>query len=241
MTMDDHTTTAINLPIQTARSQHAFALFAMTLPAFLLAGVCFGWYGLTGEIPLLLLGLVTFGMAYDFLSHILGIYMRRHQTFLRWYAKVNYWALCFGIPFTAFAGTFVIAEIKPDSLSASLANNYLVILWGSVLFGLLFLFARYKQITIAGSTEYVLDKRHPYTKTIFILRRILLALSLAIGILVMFDGWGTSWQLWSIVFGVSFIITVPLHIMHLQIPSMLSELATQFIAIYATWQIFVNV
>jgi len=239
MTDSYDSTTAINRVLPQQNTAHAFILYAITLPSFLLAGLCFGWYGSTREVPLLLLGLVTVGMAYDFLSHILGLYLKGHTTFLRWYARINFWALCFGIPFTAFAGTFVMAEIAPDSISAHLADYYRFILISSVAFGALFLFASYKQISIGGALEFVLDKSHTYTRNIFIARRALLGLALIIGIIVMIDGWNTDWRVWSLLFGGTFIATVPLHIMHKQIPSMASELITQIIAIYGTWQVFV--
>jgi hypothetical protein len=53
------------------------------------------------------------------------------------------------------------------------------------------------------------------------------------------DGMGTDWLLWTLAFGLTFIATVPLHIMHKQIPSMLSELITQIILIYGSWAVFV--
>jgi hypothetical protein len=218
---------------------HAAILLAITLPSFLLALLCFQWYASTDEIALLLLGLVTFGMAYDFLSHILGLYAGHLSGLLRWYARINYWALCFGIPFTAFAGIFIMARIAPDSISARLADHYLIIFHSSVIFGALFLFARYKAVRVGGAVEFVLDKSQRYTNAIFLTRRILLALSLVLGIIVMIDGWNTDFRIWSLLFGCSFIASVPLHIMHKQIPSMLSELATQVIAIYGSWQVFV--
>jgi len=235
----DEATTAVNPAMAPSQTTHAFILYAITLPSFLIAGVCFGWYASTGEIALLLLGLVTFGMAYDFLSHILGLYLSNHKTFLHWYSRINFWALCFGIPFTAFAGTFVMAEVVPDGISAKLVENYQYILHGSVAFGALFMVARYRELNINGAVEYVLDKTHPYTKAIFLARRILLAFSLLLGVTVMIDGFNTDWFLWSTVFGLSFIATVPLHIMHKQIPSMVSELITQVIAVYGTWLVFV--
>jgi hypothetical protein len=235
----DEGTTAINPVLAPQGIKHAFVLYAITLPSLLLAGVCFGWYAATDQVALLLLGLVTLGMAYDFISHILGLYFGRYKSFLRWYARINYWALCFGIPFTAFAGTFIMAEIAPDGISAKLVEYYLAILYISLAFGCLFFFARYREQNINGAAEYVLDKKHPYTKFIFIARRALLALSLVIGITVMIDGLNTEWAIWAIVFGVSFIATVPLHILHKQIPSMASELFTQVIAAYGSWVVFV--
>jgi uncharacterized membrane protein len=60
-----------------------------------------------------------------------------------------------------------------------------------------------------------------------------------IGVIVMIDGLNTEWMLWAIAFGLSFIVTVPLHILHKQIPSMASELTTQVIAAYGSWVVFV--
>jgi hypothetical protein len=218
---------------------HALILYVITIPSFLLAGLCFLWYAETHEVALLLLGWVTFGMAFDFLGHIVGLHFAQHSQFLRWFSRINYSALCFGIPFTAMAGTFVLAEVINDSMSSALISYYPVILYTSLLFGSLFMFARYRKVTIAGAVEFVLDKSHHYTGLIFLARRVFLALSLMIGIAVMIDGLGTEWSLWSIAFGLSFIATVPLHIMHKQIPSMLSELITQVIAIYGSWVVFV--
>ena len=218
---------------------HALKLYVITVPSFLLAGICFQWYAETREVALLLLGWVTFGMAFDFLGHIVGLHFAQHTRFLRWFSRINYSALCFGIPFTAIAGSFVLAEVVGDGISAALINHYLIILHSSLIFGSLFMFARYRKLTISGAVEFVLDKSHHYTGLIFLARRILLVLSLVVGIAVMIDGFGTEWSLWSFAFGMSFIATVPLHIMHKQIPSMLSELVTQVIAVYGTWVVFV--
>ena len=231
---------AINLPQAKESNSHTVILLAITLPSFLLAAVCFVWYSQTGEVALLLLGWVTFGMAFDFMSHIIGIYFDGYDRFLLWYSRINFAALCFGIPFTAFAGTFVMGQVAPDGISAQLVNNYLPILHGSVIFGALFLFARYRKVSIEGAVEYVLDKKHAYTNVIFLTRRLLLAASLVIGITVVIDGWQTDFWWWSLLFGGVFIASVPLHIMHKQIPSMLSELITQLLAVYASWLVFVQ-
>lgn len=236
----NHSIAELSAPAVTMNSRfHTAILFAITTPSFLLAGLCLQWYVRTDEVALLLLGLVTLGMAYDFLSHILGLYMQNYSGFLRWYSRLNFWALCFGIPFTAFAGTFIMAEVQPDGVSAALADNYLLILHGSVLFGALFLFARYKKINVQGAIEFTLDKSHVYTNTIFIVRRIILALTLVIGITVVIDAWSTDWFIWSLLFTGTFIASIPLHILHKQIPSMLSEVVTQIIAIYGSYLIFV--
>jgi len=226
-------------PAPAHNSRHNLILWLITVPGFLLAALCLKWYADTDEIALLLLGLVTLGMAYDFLSHILGSLFADSNRFLQIYSRINFAALCFGIPFTAFAGSFIMDQVVPGGISSWLVEHYLPILHGSVLFGLLFLFARYKRIEVAGAVEYTLDKSHTYTRIIFLVRRILLGASLFIGLAVAADAWGTPWLPWALAFVGVFIASVPLHILHKQIPSMLSELITQLLAIYASWQVFV--
>lgn len=228
-----------NITTSAEHRWHGFMLYAITVPSFFLAGLCFQWYATTSQLALLLLGWVTFGMAFDFLSHIMGLHFGRHTRLLRGYARINFAALCFGIPFTALAGSFVLAAVAPDGISAQITRHYLPVLYSSLIFGALFLFARYRQLSIAGTVEYALDKSHGYTRIIFLLRRIFLGMALAVSITVMLDGWSSEWQLWSLLFGLSFIATVPLHIMHKQVPSMLSELITQIILFYGSWMAFV--
>ena len=211
----------------------------LTVTGFTMAAICFYWYWQTSAVPVLLLALVTFGMSYDFLNHVLGARVPHADEFLNDYARLNFAALCFGIPFTAYAGTFVMAQVDPAGWSAVLADHYLPVLHVSVIFGLLFLFARYKRVEIEGAVEYVLNKEHDFTRTIFVLRRILLAASLLIAIAVVVDGWSSDYRLWSLLFFGVFLSSIPLHIMHKQIPSMLSELFTQGIAMWATWRVFV--
>jgi hypothetical protein len=239
MTNSYDSTAALNKALTRQRPTNAFMLYTVILPSFLLAGLCFGWYGKTGQFPLLLLGLVTLGMTYDFLSHVLGMYMRQRANFLLWYARINFCALCFGIPFTAFAGIFVLAEVNPAGISTQFVKLTIPLLIGSIAFGTLFLFARYKQTGIDGALEYTLDKSHRFTNNIFLARRVVLALTLILGIIVVIDGWNTDWRLWSLLFTGSFIATIPLHIMRKQFLSMASELVTQATAVYGTWQVFV--
>ena len=214
-------------------------LSLITFTGFLLAAIFFIWFVQTGEVPLLLLGLVTFGMSYDFLSHVLGLVIPDRESFLCWYSRINFAALCFGIPFTAFAGTFVVARLAPQSLSGALAENYLLVLHGSVAFGLLFLFARYRKIDVGGAVEFTLDKAHSYTRVIFLLRRVLLAAALLIALIALADAWATDLRLWALLFVGVFTASIPLHILHKQIPSMLSELITQALAMYAMWKVFI--
>ncbi len=226
-------------PVSFAPVMHALALYAITIPSFLLAAVCFWWWWSSGEVALLLVGWVTFGMAFDFLNHILGIAIPHRRKFLQFYSRVNFAALCFGIPFTAMAGSFVLAEIVPDGISGWLVANWFWVLHGSLIFGALFLFARYKPVDVHGGIEYVLDKSHGYTNAIFVLRRALLAASLLIALGVVADSVGTNWLPWASAFTGVFVASIPLHILHKQIPSMLSEVLTQVIAVYGCWQVFI--
>lgn len=216
-----------------------FLLYVTTTVTFLLAGICFSWYVQTDRVPLLLLGWVTFGTAFDFLSHILGRHLGRYRKFLLWYARINFGALCFGIPFTVMAGAFVIAEIAPAGVSARIVPYYRELLFVSLMFGALFLFARYRYLDISGAVELTLDKIHPYTRSIFSARRAYLGMSMLLAVTVMSEGIGTDWALWTAVFGVSFMVTVPLHIMHKHLASMLFEAFTLGVLAYGSWSVFV--
>ena len=215
-------------------------VYLITFSTFGLAGVCLSWYGRTGEIALLLLGAVTFGTAFDFFSHVLGAWFPDRDRLLRVYARIDFAALCFGIPFTALAGSFVVAKIAPDGFNAWLITYWLPILVFSLVFGVLFLPARYSRFVHDGVTAFTLDKSHDYTRAIFIARRIWLAIALAVGISVMIEGFGTSMAFWAALFGLSFIATVPLHILHKHIPSMLSEAITLNILAHGSWLVFVR-
>jgi hypothetical protein len=217
---------------------HARTVELLTATGFSLAAFCFWCHARNPEVAWLLVGLVTFGMSFDFMNHVLGVRIPERHTLLQCYARLNFAALCFGIPFTAYAGSFVLAEAIAAPLSTLLVDHWLPVLHGSVAFGLLFVFARYKKVNVNGAVEYVLDTRHAYTKTIFMLRRILLAGALGIGLTVVADGLGTSWSTWALAFTGVFVASIPLHILHKQIPSMVSELLTQAIAVYGCWVVF---
>lgn len=221
-----------------ATATHGRAVEVLAATGFLLAGLCFWFYIRSPEVAWLLVGLVTFGMAFDFLNHVLGTRLPMNKRLLEGYARVNFSALCFGIPFTAYAGSFVMAKATGGSLSTVLVNNWFIVLHGSVAFGLLFMFARYREVSVNGAAEFVLDKSHRYTRTIFILRRFLLVASLLIALTVLADAAGTQWLPWALAFTGVFVASVPLHILHKQIPSMISELLTQAIAIYGCWLAF---
>jgi hypothetical protein len=214
-------------------------LYLTTTATFALAGLCFVWYAQTDRVALLLLGWVTFGTAFDFLSHVLGMHMQRYRGFLSWYARTNFSALCFGIPFTVMAGAFVIAEVFPAGISAQIVPHYRELLMVSLLFGSLFMFARYRYLDYGDAVELTLDKTHSYTRKIFVARRVFLALSLLLALIVMADGLGSEWGVWTALFGFSYIATVPLHILHKHLASMLCEAFTLVVLVYGSWLVFV--
>jgi len=192
-----------------------------------------------GMTAMLLLGFVTLGTGYDFVSHIVGRGVTEPRPSLEIYAKFNFAALCFGIPFTSLAASFVVAEIAPEGLNATLVTYWAELLFGSLLFGAMFFFARYKTYNMHGGIEYTLDKSHGYTRAIFITRRVLLALALVLSLVAVWEGLGSSMSWWTIVYGVLFIATVPLHILHRPIASMLSEAATLLVLFYGSYRVFV--
>ncbi len=185
-----------------------------------------------------LLGAVILGTTYDFCSTIFGRGAEGPSPRLEWYNRINFAALCFGIPFTSLAATFGAAELLPESRSAALAGYWLEILVASLLFGGLFLFARYKSFSLNGSIEYTLDKSHPFTKVIFISRRMLLISALVVSLLAVYEGLSTPLAPWFITYGVLFVATVPLHILHRPIASMVAESLTLFVLFYGYMQIF---
>jgi hypothetical protein len=211
-----------------------------TITTFVLAGICFYWYTVSSEAALLLLGWVTFGTAFDFLSHLVGNYLVRYPKFLETYARINFAALCFGIPFTAIAGSFVIAQIVPAGINAQILVGWQQILIASLLFGSSFLFAKYRQYDIDGAVEFTLDRSHFFTHVIWVARRVYLMIALLVGVAVMVESFGTDWALWGVAFGLSFMATVPLHIMRKRISSMMAEAVTLYILAFGSFEMFVG-
>jgi len=191
------------------------------------------------NVAMTLLSLVTLGTAYDFVSHIVGRDVSDPKPSLEIYARLNFAALCFGIPFTSLAASFVVGTQYQEGLSAALASWWLEILIGSLLFGALFLVARYKTFVMHGGIEYTLDKSHGYTKAIFLIRRVLLAIAAVVALIAMYEGFAhTSMGWWTAAFSVLFIATIPLHILHRPIASMLGEAATLWVLFYGTLRVF---
>jgi len=190
------------------------------------------------NIAWLLLGFVILGTAYDFCSHVIGRIAGKPAPSLEIYARFNFAALCFGIPFTSLAATFVIAEVAPGGINSQIAMFWPQVLIGSLLFGGLFLFARYKTFELHGAVEYTLDKSHGFTRTIFLVRRVLLAVSVILTLVVMYEGFTTNLGWWTFSYSILFIATVPLHILHRPVASMVAEAATLLVLFYGTYRVF---
>jgi len=215
-------------------------IYAMTLFTFALAGACFYYAVILSSAPFFLLACVTFGTGFDFLSHILGIIYAQKKRFLLWYAKINFSLLCFGIVFTPLSATFVIAKVAPSGLNSRLISQYPAMLLFSLLFGALFMIAKYAARPEQGALEYTLDKKDPYTYRIFLARRILLGMSLIIALIAVFEGVQTKMALWSILFAASFIATIPLHIRHKMLASIAAETLSLGLLFCGSWRVFVE-
>jgi len=216
----------------------ATAIYAIAGVTTALFAVCLAAAVQSGAAALYLLAAVILGTAYDFGAAIAGARAPRADRSLVRYARLNFAALPFGIVFTPMAASFVIAELAPGGLNQQLAQSYPLLLAGALGFGALFLFAKYRRVDTGGATEYVLDHGHRYTATIFMLRRVILGLSMLIAVIAVYEGFGTSHAVWSALFLAAFAASVPLHILHLRIPSMLSELATLVILAWGSLRIF---
>ena len=94
------------------------------------------------------------------------------------------------------------------------------------------MFSHYVKDNTKGATDYKLDRSDKFTKSAFIIRKVVLLCSLIIAIVVVVEGIKTGMALWLILFGVVFIATVPLHILHKQLSSMAAELATLVIILF---------
>lgn len=219
---------------------HPLAAAAVWLPILAGTGVTAAsvWLGLVSAhpAPWLLAG-VAFGTLLDFLSPVLGRHFGGSPQ-LFGFTRLTYILLPFGIVFTPLCAAFVIAAVRPDGLNADMAAYYPVLLAGSLLFGLLFAGARYRRSGGGGVTVYVLDREHAYTVFILRARRILLALSGLIAVVVMVEGWGGDYSGWARAFGALFLATVPLHILRLHLPSSLTEAATLVVLLWGYWRVF---
>jgi len=87
---------------------------------------------------------------------------------------------------------------------------------------------------------YTLDRSHGFTRLAFILRRIILAGSLGMALIVVFEAVRTPYAGWAVLFGVLFIATVPLHILHKHMLSMTAEFLTLAVLFCGTFVMLVS-
>ena len=104
----------------------------------------------------------------------------------------------------------------------------------SIVSGVFFLFTKYVP-NIKAEGLYTLDRKDGFTLFAFIVRRIILAGSLIMAIIVVFEAVKTPFASWSLLFGSLFIATVPLHILHKHMLSMIVEFLTLAVLFYGTF------
>jgi len=188
------------------------------------------------EPGVLLLALVTIGTGIDFA----GLPFARYVTdkkYLLLYTKLRFSLLNFGIIFTPLCAAYVLQHFPSASISRDLFAIFPSLLIFSLVSGGLFMFARYVEETEEGVTFYKLDKKDRFTRIAFIIRKSVLFCSLIIAIIAVAEGVSTIMAFWSILFGVVFIATIPLHILHKELSSMAAELATLVLLLYGAGKV----
>ncbi|MBN2108004.1 MAG: hypothetical protein JW832_11320 [Deltaproteobacteria bacterium] len=183
------------------------------------------------------LALVTLGTFIDFLGSYTGGFITC-QARLLLFTKARFSLLNFGIIFTPLSAAFILAETPNAPLCSALAALYPGLAVFSLGTGALFLFTKYTPATEEGVATYRLDRDDPFTKRAFLIRRIILAGSLVIAILAGIDGLRSGMAVWTSLFCLLFIATVPLHILHKHVCSMAAEAVTLAVLFYGAVQVF---
>ena len=209
-----------------------FLTFALAFMGFLLETK-------VKEPVVLLFSFVTLGTAIDFLSSIIGAYTQNRALLLA-VAKIRFSLLNFGILFTPISAAFIVSNFSTAHWCVMLANNYLPWLIFSLTTGSLFLFTKYTLDREEGVPIFKLDQDNKFTVVAFIIRRILLLSSLIIALLVILEGLKTEFAVWTILFGGSFILTIPLHIMKKHLSSMAVEFITLIILFYGAAHMYLQ-
>jgi hypothetical protein len=203
---------------------------------FVLAGLALILEFKVKEPGVLLLAFVTIGTGIDFAGSLIDDYVTDKKSVL-FYTKLRFSLLNFGILFTPLCAAYVLQYFPSAPISRALFSNFPLLLILSLVTGGLFMFARYVEDTEKGEKVYRLDRKDKFTKIAFIIRKTVLLCSLIIAIIAIAEGIGTEMALWSIMFGVVFIATIPLHILHKELPSMSAELATLVILLYGAGKV----
>ena len=204
----------------------------ITFLTVLLALACFYLEIKYRRHGILMLALVTLGTGFDFSLSIIGDYIKSSRIVLLC-TKISFSLLNFGVVFTAMAAAYVVKDLAGCDLSAAMISfNHIFFLF-SIVSGTLFLFTKYvPNKNVEGL--YTLDRKDGFTLFAFIVRRIVLAGSLIMALIVVFEGVKTPFALWSLLFGGLFVATVPLHILHKHMLSMIVEFLTLAVLFYGT-------
>lgn len=216
---------------------HRAVVFGFTGLTFLLALAGFVLAGRVRDPGLWLLSLVIAGTGYDFIGSNFGL-LTKNDTALRFIARTRFSLLNFGIIFTPFSAAFILQHGFAPTLSTALAEHYLPFLVFSLVTGAMFLGARYQRVDEEGVPICLLDKSDRYTRVAFVVRRAVLACSLVIALVTIFEGLQTGLAGWTILYGGLFIATVPLHILHRELLSMAAELATLVVLFYGAARVY---
>ena len=179
------------------------------------------------HISILLFSLVCLGTGYDFWGTVSGKYVRHEKTLL-FLARTRYFLVNFGILFTPYTLLFILSESQSQKILFSywFANHYFCFLLLSLFTGVPYLVSRYTTVKGNYYPVVVVDKTSQITQTAFILRRMMLLLSLVLALLAAIDGFLIETHLFAGVFIVLFIVCVPLHILKKNSLAMLVEVAT---------------
>ncbi len=185
----------------------------------------------------LLLSLVILGTGYDFLGAHLGTYTRNKKTLL-FFTKTRFSLLNFGIIFTPLSAVFILNRLSAPAMSSTLVSYYGYLLVFSLITGALFLFTKYNLAEKDGVLTYKLDRNDRFTSVAFIIRRVVLLLSLVIALISIFEGLQSELAVWTLLYGGLFIATVPLHILHKELSSMAAEYATLVVLFYGAYMVY---
>jgi hypothetical protein len=183
----------------------------------------------------LMLALVILGTGFDFSLSLIGDAIKSRKIVLLC-TRISFSLLNFGVIFTAMSAAYVIKDFPGCDLSAAMISSRHVFLFLSIITGLFFLFTKYVPNEKAEDL-YTLDKKDGFTLFAFIVRRIVLTCSLIMALIVVFEGMKTPFAFWSLMFGGLFIATVPLHILHKHILSMIVEFLTLAVLFYGTFMV----
>lgn len=210
---------------------------AITAATGLLALAAFYLATKVREPGAFLLALVTLGTFVDFLGSYTGAFITRQPTLLL-FTRVRFSLLNFGIVFTPMSAAFILSRTSHAPLCAGLANFWPWLAVVSLATGALFFRAKYIAASQDGTATYRLDRSDPFTGRAFVIRRVVLALSLLVAVAAVIDGVQSAMTAWTVLFGVLFIATVPLHILHWHVSSMAAEAATLAVLFYGAVEAF---